>query len=653
MHGKVSRNAPCPCGSGKKHKLCCLPERERAPVTFSAEVRERAFDALFEFAKRDEFVLHRNALSQLYLGPRFAELPAEQQNKVWQNEDVGSNFLYWFLLEGSFEGPQTTPVNRFLSRRADRLPLPDRRYLEAMRDSHLRLYEVEAVRVDEGLQLRDCWDGTTYDVRERMATHQLATRSVVALRLRPDPDGVTVIDGSGFGGFTHADKEAILTNLRSEHEAAYKSDGDADGRFGFYHGAVIAQHVVYKMLLRPPPRLTTTSGEPVLFCKVIFNVKDTEAVRTALKRTKELSSDNEDSYVWVRGKGRIIHASISFQDGRLVAETHSANRAAAVCKLLERQLGDAVRYERTEEQDLQSALEEHRSRQSEHREPEEPLIPKEMQERILAEYEERHYRSWVDTPLPALANKTPRQAAQLRASRAVLVGLLKDFMASSELERRAGRYAYDFSWMWADLGIDSNHPTKMVTPRTGAKRAGKSGVVYRLKVTLTGAKPPIWRRVLVSGDEPLDRVHMILNCALGWTDTHLHSFEIRGKHYSVPNPEELHEDEDERHVGLAELPLTAGASFRYWYDFGDGWKHHVVVEAIEPVGNVAVYPLCEAGRRACPPEDIGGIYGYLDFVKSPSRWPEFGPDGFDPEAFDVNEVNAALGNLPKKWQPIW
>jgi hypothetical protein len=640
MHGKVSRNAPCPCGSGKKHKLCCLPERERAPVTFSAEVRERAFDAFYEFAKRDEFVLQRDALLQLYLGPLFDELPAEQQGEVLQNEDVSSNFLYWFLLEGSLEGQQATLVNRFLSRRADRLPLPDRRYLEAMRDSHLRLYEVEAVRVDEGLQLRDCWDGTRYDVRERLATHQLAAHSVVALRLRLDPDGAMVIDGPGFAGLTHADKEAILTRLRSEHEAVLETDGDADGRFGFYHGAAIAQHVVYQMLLRPPPRLITTSGEPVLFCRVIFNVKDVEAVRAALERTKELSSDNEDSYVWVRGKGRIIHASISLKGGILVAETHSAKRATAVRKLLERQLGGAVRYDRTDEQDLQSALEEHRSRRPGQGEPEEPLIPKEIEERLLAEYEERHYRSWIDTPLPALANKTPRQAAQRHASRAVLVGLLKDFIASSELERRAGRHAYDFSWMWAELGIDPKDPTKMRRPRALAKRAGKSGVVYRLKVTLTGAKPPIWRRVLVSGDEPLDRVHMILNCAMGWTDTHLHSFEIQGKHYSVPVPGGLNGDEDERQVRLAELPLTAGSSFRYSYDFGNGWKHRVVLEAIEPAGSVGVYPICEAGRRACPPEDVGGIYGY-------------GPDGFDPDAFDVNDINAALRNLPKKWQPIW
>jgi len=652
---KVGRNDPCPCGSGKKHKHCCLQNREPEPLGFSAGVRARAVDALSEFAKRDEFHPLRAALLQLFFGPAFSELLAAEQREVLENENCTSNFWYWFLFEASFEGPAGTLVSVFLARRGAGLPLPDRRYLEAMRDSHLRLYEVEAVRLDEGLRLRDCWDGTAHDVRERMATHQFAKHSVAALRLRLDPDRVTVIDGPGFAGFTHADKDAILSGLHAEHDAVRKADGDADGRFSFYQGAVIAQHVVFNMLLRPPPRLTTTSGEPVSFCKVIFDVTDREAVRAALERAKELSPDDNDSYVWVRGKGRIIHASVSFEGRKLIAETHSAKRADAARKLLERLLGGAARYERTEEEDLQTVLAEHRTRPPEEREPEEPVIPPEIQARLLAGIEDRHYRAWIDTPLPALAGVSPRQAARVRALRSALVGLLKDFSAASELERRNGRYAYDFSWMWVELGIDPKAPMNMRTgrkPLVRAKRGGKSGAAYRLKVTLTGAKPPIWRRLLVSGDEPLDRVHMILNAAMGWMDMHLHAFEIGGKHYSVPDPDEPHEDEDERRVQLADLRLAVGSSFRYVYDFGDGWIHRIVVEAIEPASEVAT-PICETGRRACPPEDIGGVWGYMDLLKSPAGWPEYGPDGLDPEAFDVDEVNAALLRLPKKWKPIW
>lgn len=200
-----------------------------------------------------------------------------------------------------------------------------------------------------------------------------------------------------------------------------------------------------------------------------------------------------------------------------------------------------------------------------------------------------------------------------------------------------------------------NMPTPIASTRSGRKRAqhrDKTALVYRLKVTLLGTKPAVWRRVLLSGGEPLDRVHMILNCAMGWTDTHLHAFEVRGTRYSVPDPESFDQDKDERKVRLADLPLTPGSSFYYWYDFGDGWKHSVLVEEIESAA-ATVLPACEAGRRACPPEDIGGDYGYRDFLKSPERWPEYGPTGFDPDALDLDEVNEALSCLPKEWVPIW
>ncbi len=99
----------------------------------------------------------------------------------------------------------------------------------------------------------------------------------------------------------------------------------------------------------------------------------------------------------------------------------------------------------------------------------------------MAEYEERHYRSWIDTPLPALANKTPREAARLRALRSVLVGLLKDFTAASEHRRLSGQYAYDFPWMWAELGIEPKDSMNLRTPRTRKNPVVRSGARSRQK----------------------------------------------------------------------------------------------------------------------------------------------------------------------------
>jgi len=176
--------------------------------------------------------------------------------------------------------------------------------------------------------------------------------------------------------------------------------------------------------------------------------------------------------------------------------------------------------------------------------------------------------------------------------------------------------------------------------------------LYQLKVTLLDAKPPIWRRLVVRGDTTLARLHALLQLAMGWYDCHLHTFTIRGKEYSDPNPEWDPPMRDERKVTLTGLKLTAKSRFRYMYDMGDGWDHEILVEAVteaetmRPPGAV-----CLAGARACPPEDVGGSWGYERFLKvirnpqhqEHAEMLEWVGGGFDPEAFDAKTLNEVLG----------
>jgi hypothetical protein len=469
MSVDLARNRPCSCGSGKKYKLCCLQKNEPDALTFPAEVRRRAFDALHDFARRPEFAALIEDLIALYHGALFFDLPEDDQQRIMEDKDSLQNMLYWLFLEASFHGPSQTIVNRLLSRKSQRVAPAERRYLEVMRDTHLRLYEVESVALEEGMRLRDCWDGTTHEVRERAATRQLAAGSVVALRLRPEPDGTLVIDGPGFGGLTHADKEAILADLRDEQKLVLEADGNADGRFEFFHGMVIAQHVAFEKVLAPLPKFVTSDGDETVFCTVRFAIEDRPAARSGLARTTDLQHDADgDVYIWVKGKGRTIYASIRIDGDTLVAETQSVKRANAVRRLLAKNLGNAVRYLGTDEQDPMAALAAYRSgRDDEEGDEDESIdsrIPAEIERQLVADYQEQHYRSWIDTPLPALAMKTPRQAARDPQLRRDLVGLLKDFSARAEIERRTNPMAYDFSWMWAELDIDPTDPLRTAAP---------------------------------------------------------------------------------------------------------------------------------------------------------------------------------------------
>lgn len=168
--------------------------------------------------------------------------------------------------------------------------------------------------------------------------------------------------------------------------------------------------------------------------------------------------------------------------------------------------------------------------------------------------------------------------------------------------------------------------------------------LVHLKVTLCEIAPTIWRRLLVPGNIRLDMLHETIQRAMGWKDTHLHEFIINGTIYGDPDnpPEDEFVSERGTKTKLKFLNLVPGDKFVYRYDFGDDWKHEVLIEEItEPVPKEC-YPKCVAGERACPPEDCGGPPGYqhlLEVLKTPGT-PEYrdlaewlGGD-FDPEAFD-------------------
>ena len=175
--------------------------------------------------------------------------------------------------------------------------------------------------------------------------------------------------------------------------------------------------------------------------------------------------------------------------------------------------------------------------------------------------------------------------------------------------------------------------------------------IYRLRIELLESEPLIWRRLLVPADIKLPRLHRCLQIAMGWENYHLHSFES-GEARFGPRDAEL-EDlgmEDERRVPLVALLDETRREMVYEYDYGDGWEHRIVLEQIEAPNEWTRYPICSAGERACPPEDVGGVHGYADFLASlhdPGH--EAHEDNvrwiggvFDPAGFDLNAVNRAL-----------
>ena len=180
--------------------------------------------------------------------------------------------------------------------------------------------------------------------------------------------------------------------------------------------------------------------------------------------------------------------------------------------------------------------------------------------------------------------------------------------------------------------------------------------IYQLKVTLQDSHPAIWRRVQVPGDLPLSRLHGVLQIVMGWTNSHMHQFKVAGRYYGTHKLGLEPEVEDERQVRLNQIAPNAKSRFIYEYDFGDSWEHAIVVEKIMPPEKGIEYPRCIGGEKACPPEDVGGVWGYHDFLQQfrNPKHPEHAEllewvgKKFDPERFDLNGVNGML-----KLYPAW
>jgi len=191
---------------------------------------------------------------------------------------------------------------------------------------------------------------------------------------------------------------------------------------------------------------------------------------------------------------------------------------------------------------------------------------------------------------------------------------------------------------------------------TGEFFGDPAGPIYQLKVSLKNARPPIWRRVLVPAGIELEALHQVIQATFGWTNSHLHQF-VNDRTCYLP------EAEDEGFLGMSTMD-SAGVRLLdllrnekdkmvYEYDFGDSWEHDVLLEKVLPADPEQPLAVCMKGKRACPPDDCGGIFGYAQMLETLA-----GPDSdekaelldwlggpMDPEAFDLDKVNAELQTL--------
>jgi hypothetical protein len=176
--------------------------------------------------------------------------------------------------------------------------------------------------------------------------------------------------------------------------------------------------------------------------------------------------------------------------------------------------------------------------------------------------------------------------------------------------------------------------------------------VYKFKITLTGIKPTIWRHLVVPSNYSFWDLHVAIQNAMGWMDYHLHEFTVinpdsgRQELIGVPNDDTYGDQVLASWKKKLKKYIGVNNKMQYIYDFGDHWVHEIKFEGVHEEIQGMKYPICTAGARACPPEDIGGIFGYEEFLEAinnpkDERYEEMLElvgGVFDPEAFDPTQV---------------
>jgi len=185
-----------------------------------------------------------------------------------------------------------------------------------------------------------------------------------------------------------------------------------------------------------------------------------------------------------------------------------------------------------------------------------------------------------------------------------------------------------------------------------------TAAIARLKVTLDDVEPKVVRRIEVPIDIKLDRLHLTLQAALGWTNSHLYEIRARDVRWGLPDPDWPDGPLDARKARLVDALGDGGTkTLRYLYDFGDGWEHTIKIERVmAPEPDVAYPRLIEAAGR-CPPEDVGGPSGYDEFIQTLNdpdderhdEMRQWAGDEFDPNFLDADALKADVVALAKRW----
>ncbi len=460
--GKVGRNDPCPCGSGKKHKKCCLGKEESSPVEGTGALPVSALDDEAAALHRLDQVLVEEMLA--FTTRRFGNALARAARVFDDPEATLDLFVPWAVYHFPIEGKPI--VQWFLEERGSGLSGRARAWLKSQQASWLSIWEVTAVDPRAGrISLEDLLTGEERTVREVRAAKDLVNRDVVLARI-VDHGGISLLCGVYPRALPPMAAAEVIRRVRGRlrRKRAVPVERIRDEKIGGYmirrwEEAVEEMDRVRSVL----PRFQNTEGEDLLFTTDYFEFEPEarRAVETCLESIEGIepsgSEGEERRYTLVqpgnsqhRGLANTVIGTLRLFDGKLRVETNSVRRADRLRAQIEKACGEQVRHRMREHSDPAGLLKHGGASSPGAEQP--GLIPPEEAARLVREFKEKHYADWVDQPLPALDGMTPAEAVRSKEGKRRVDVLLKE-MENHEY-RMPEEERFDFSGIRRTLGLD-------------------------------------------------------------------------------------------------------------------------------------------------------------------------------------------------------
>lgn len=443
----VARNAPCPCGSGRKYKKCHLPLEEAASQPADADLHERdqrLVGVLVAYAKRR-------------LGDRWGIAVAAGYPPAFDDEASRLQLVVpWSVYECRVDG--RTVLEWYLDERGRRLEPPDREWLEAQRRAWLSVWEVQQVEPGVGAAVRDLLTGERRRVSERSGTRSLARREAVLARV-VDAGDRAVFCGCHPGPLPPREADRVVAAVRRKLRlGARKAAGEQLKAPGATEVLIAKWEAALKTLARrPAPHLVNSDQEPLLLTVDHFEHAsaargEVERLLAAVEGAQGPDRDGDVTGFAVVRPGNAIHGewdntilgTITVREEGLRIETNSLPRADRIRELVTQACGNLIAHRGRTHTDPSAALAQGGA-------PSEPSPMPAEAAGVLRAFKERHYAQWLDDALPALRGSTPRAAVRTASGRRQVHVLLK------EIERGESRLPEgercDVDWLRRELGL--------------------------------------------------------------------------------------------------------------------------------------------------------------------------------------------------------